>query len=244
VPERSYAEPPLTEAVFELFADADAAQGFEAAQFFSQYGEYVSEPQPWQNAVVGLQVRDGQLLSTSLKREGSAERRWNKERNRAVLVGAEVLAYNVLPPYGRFDDHRPVLTRLLESYLALARPTSLQWVGHRYLNRITAAGKPSELLAIYPRFPDALEAKHPPFSIQVEAASFDGGVVVANLGLAECTDDEATYLLDLYARSSVPLNGWGVPEMISWHDRAHVAVSDAFEMAITNAARKQFKEQP
>lgn len=240
--ERKYERPPLVEAVFELFAEP-SGDHFEAAGFFSQFSEYSSEPEPWSNAVVGVELREGRLVSSSLKDQSRGERRWNKDRTRGVLVGPGVLACNILPPYGHFAEHRPLLTRLLAAYVATAKPSALGWIGHRYINRIRARGTPSELLAIYPKLPESLAANHPPFSIQVEAAKFPHGVVVASLGLAEHADGEATYVLDIYARSSVPLNSWGIEEMISWHDRAHLAVRDAFEMAITDAARTLFKEQ-
>ncbi len=242
--ERHYDEPPLSEAVFELFAEPSSAE-IDANAFFGRFEQFSAERQEWRNAVVAMEVRDGRLVSQSFREAANGERRWNGERTRGVLVGPGVIAFNVLPPYGHFVDHRPTLSDLLTVYLETARPKALHWAGHRYINRVRADSKtlPTELFAIYPGLPDDLAAEHPPFSIQVEAARFDGGVVVASLGLAHRTEDEATYVLDLYARSPQPFPGGSVDEILAWHDRAHEAVVEGFEMAITDAARRLFKEK-
>jgi len=239
--ERTYEEPPLVEAVFELFTGPPTV-AFDQAEFLAGLPDYASEPLPWNNAVFNVELREGEMVSTSLQ-QSSGERRWNKDRSRAVLAGPGVFAYNALPPYGHFSEHRPVLASLLGAYLDASKPADLQWLGHRYINRIHTTDSPNHFLAIYPKLPETLTAKHPPFSIQVEAAQFSDGVVVVSLSLAAHNDGLATYVLDLYARSTGDLKNWNVGAMIEWHDRAHLAVTGAFEMAITEAARASFREK-
>ncbi len=241
-PERHYDAPPLAEAVFELFAEPSVA-GLDVDAFFGRFEHFSAERQDWRNAVVAMEVRDGRLVSQSFREAATGQRRWNSDRTRGVLVGPGVVAYNVLPPYGHFVDHEPTLRDLIAAYVETAKPKALQWAGHRYINRVKApsATSPKDLFAIYPGLPDDLAAEHPPFSIQVEAARFDGGVVGASLGLAQRTDGEATYVLDVYARSTQPLHGAGLDELGGWHQRAHAAVVEAFEMSITGEARELFE---
>ncbi len=238
--EREYGRPPLVEAVFELFSEG--TPGFRTDRFFGQFDEYVSAPEHWGEHVVAVELRDGRLVASQASPQ-QGERRWNSQRNHGVLVGPGVFACNILPPYKHFADYRSVLKRLLQAYIEVARPSALQWIGHRYINRIKVTGAPADLIAIYPRLPGSLASNHPPLSLQLEASKFEAGTVVASLALEEHTGGEASYVLDLYARSSIPLQNWGVDEMILWHDRAHLAVREAFEMAITETARTLFKER-
>src|SRR5262245_6372055 len=95
---RAYDAPPLAEAVFELFTDATTDPRVEV---FEAVGSTLTELQPWAPTVVEVQILNGQLRSNlHASKPGTGQRRWNKERNRAVLVGPGVVAYNVRPPYG------------------------------------------------------------------------------------------------------------------------------------------------
>ena len=69
---------------------------------------------------------------------------------------------------------------------------------------------------------------------------FDGGEAALNLTFQGQENDQAVYFLDIYARSTVPLNPVA-GELRVWQERAHESVGRAFEAAVTAKARELFE---
>jgi uncharacterized protein (TIGR04255 family) len=243
-----FAQAPLVESVFDVsIASANANRSqpfFETMQGYSGVTEDVHE--------IDLQFmfdQDGPSEASTRVRE-VAVRRWDSRRQRAVLVGAEVLAYNVLntesAPYGHFEDHVPELTRLLARYQELNRPWQILRAGQRFINHVTIeleeSISPALLFALYPALRDAHAKTHPPLTVQVEASRFPGGVVFATLSLPMKNPNAVIYALDVSAvTDGQPPND--VDGLIEWHRVAHASVREVFLASITDDARKRFKER-
>lgn len=182
---------------------------------------------------------------SSFTRQQSAARHWNKEHTRGVLVGSEVFAVNVLPPYGTFEDILPLIASLHGRYLRTAKPARVLWLGHRYINQVTLSLRerqsPAEFFTLYPPLRDA-GSRHPPVGVQIEAARFEDGIVLANLGLSALNGENAVYTLDLYAKTTSDAPPSTADAITEWHKRAHEEVRAIFLWCITNEARSRFKE--
>jgi uncharacterized protein (TIGR04255 family) len=240
---------PLVEAVFDCFAEqaAEAPQLPALEQsFFSGFGEYgESTREEWHLTTSRIEFKRGRATAYPAA-EISGIRRWRDDRSRGVLVGPAVLALNVKPPYGHFEDHLPHLKELTARFIELGAPARLQWLGHRYVNQVEV-GLDEELTAadlftLYPRVPTARAKSHPPMAVQMEVARFDGGSVMTTLALAAKLPQKVIYSLDIYARTDheVEVNAEAVAE---WHMRAHRFIMDAFLGSITEVARRRFKEK-
>ena len=242
--------PPLVEAVFDCFVepsgDLSDLRAFEAS-FFARFPDYQEATrQEWQRFETKVEFKDGKAIGQSLDAQQIGVRRWNADKNRGVLIGPSVMALNVVPPYGRFEDHAPHLRELAEAFISLARPKRIEWLGHRYINQVqlnlAEQQSPARLFTLYPAIPEHRAMTHPPVTVQLEAARFQEGVVLTTLNLSARTPDKAIYSLDVYARTVGEVAA-SASSIAGWHSLAHGAIMDAFLGSVSAEARKRFKER-
>jgi len=243
---RHYDEPPLEEAIFELFVPPtgpwSAEQGEKLAKLLPAYS---GKSESLEELNVFFRLGPGKSVAQGVDPGARRLRLWNPEQTRAVQLGAEMCTHNVRRPYGHFEHHVDAIKQLYAAYLEVMRPQQLGWVGQRYLNivKLPPDSAPSAYFQMYPHLPPELPQAHRPFAVQVETASFEHGTTVVNLALLEFTPEAAVYTIDIYARSddTVPLD---LEHLIAWQIRAHASIGKSFELTITNEARKLFKEVP
>ena len=159
--------------------------------------------------------------------------------SRAVQYGPGVCAYNVYPPYGHYEDHVPTFERLFGEFLAEEQPDTIGAAEQRFVNEfwLSRDDRPSELFAYYPPLGDELEARHVPIRLEVETASY--GDIAVTVTLAKGGEGDAVlYLLEVTARATRGLAA-EVGALVEWHNRAHQAVDDSFEAAITDETRRR-----
>ena len=177
--------------------------------------------------------------------DGEPYRVWrlNQDGHRAVQWGPGVVAYNVLPPYGHFEDHLPSWSNLVEAYLAEERPVALSWAEQRYVNEFTLARaeKPGDFFVFYPPLPDDRERRHSLARLDLDAAEFEGGSVEVSLLRIASDPDAVRYQLVVIAASRTGLDA-DLDEVMRWHNVSHHAINEAFERAITNETRKWMRQ--
>jgi uncharacterized protein (TIGR04255 family) len=158
---------------------------------------------------------------------------------RAVQYGPGVCAYNVYPPYGHYEDHVPTFERLFAEFLAEEAPSVIGGAEQRFVNELWLArgDRPSDLFAFYPPLGAELEARHVPLRLEVETAAH--GDVAVTVTLAKGGEGDAVlYILEIAARATRTLPA-DVGALVEWHNRAHAAVDDSFEAAITDETRRR-----
>lgn len=239
-----YRTPPLVEAVFEVFATPtrwpeEGARSVESAftPTFSGKREILRP--------VGLQLQMGPGLALKgLVQEPEPERirLWTPDGGRMVQFAPNMCALNILPEYSHYIEYRAELERLTSLYLDLARPTTVGLLGQRYINKVVLPvdSTPEKFFSVYPAVPEHIRGRNPPFSMQVEVETLGvGGNLVLTLTSKGLEDGCPVYVLDLYARSEAPCPpDWAF--IGSWQDESHKAIMAAFEMAITDDARRLF----
>ena len=239
---RWYAEPRIAEAV--LAVGHDAAPSWPAAayaRFASRFKGFGAREE--RLAVDAPLARQG--AEPCPAGEGAPYRVWriNAEGHRAAQWGPGVVAYNVLPPYGHYEDHLTTWTNLVDAFLAEERPPGLDWAEQRYVNEFTLARaeRPADFFVFYPPLPDDRDRRHSLTRLDLDAAEFDGGSVTVSL-LRTAADSEAVrYQLVVVASSRTGLAG-DVDDVIRWHNVSHHAINEAFERVITNETRKRMRQ--
>ncbi|MCA9679704.1 MAG: TIGR04255 family protein [Kofleriaceae bacterium] len=239
---RWYAEPRIAEAVFALGAPFAPPWPAEV------YGRLASR-------FKGFAAREDRLaIDAPLARQGATpcppadgapHRVWrlNQEGHRAVQWGPGVVAFNVLPPYGHFEDHVPIWSNLIEAFLAEERPAAIGWAEQRYVNEFTLARaeRPGDLFVFYPTLPDERERRHVMSRVDLDAGDFEGGAVRVRL-LRTAADAEAVrYQLIVIAESRRSLSADG-DAIMRWHNVAHNAINEAFERVITDETRRRMRQ--
>ncbi|MCL2779818.1 MAG: TIGR04255 family protein [Polyangiaceae bacterium] len=243
---RRYEEPPLEEAIFELFVrPAGPWTPTAAEQLAKSLPSYSGKRDDLEDINVLLGIGPGRSIAQGVEPGARRTRLWNLDQSRAVQFGVEMCTFNVRKPYGHFEDHLPAIRELFGAYLSATKPQRLGWVGQRYLNivQLPVDAPPSNYFELFPRFPTGLPEPHRPFAVQVETARFAQGTTVVNLALLKLGAEAAVYTIDVYARSddTVPLT---VDDLLAWQQRAHESIRQSFELTITAAARRLFKEVP
>ncbi len=172
--------------------------------------------------------------------------RLNQEGHRAVQWGPGVLALNVMPPYGHFEDHLPSWSALVEAFLAEHRgggDVPLGWAEQRYVNEFTLARaeRPGDFFVFYPPLPDDRARSHAVSRMDIDAAEFEGGTVQVSLLRTGADLEAVRYQLVVIAasRAGVPAD---LDAVMGWHHVSHHAINEAFERVITNETRKRMRQ--
>lgn len=243
---KRYDAPPITEALYEVFVTprADLSWNAETAHALRDAVDdgFVGREEQLQQTEMQVAFKRDQI-EHGVRQAPPRFRWWHREEHRAIQTGANMCAHNVLPPYTEYERYVPSTERLFAIYLEHTRPTAIGWVGQRYINeiRVPLDRAPTEFFAIYPPVSERIGQTHPNLALQVETASFGTGNTVTNLVLRRADEEVAVYVLDIYARSSEPIEP-SVGALMAWHDRAHATISHSFELSITDLARQAFKE--
>lgn len=237
-----YGRQPLVEAIFELFADSeqDATWTHDTLpKLTALFPDFTSHEEQLRDFGIGIEVEPNGSIKRTTHLPRERVRRWDASRQQAVQFGPHMCAHNVLgSAYQHCPNHLPVVARTVRAYLDVVKPAKLAWIGQRYINAIEIPITDDDVASyfeIYPKLPRGLVG-HRPIAIQLQTIEVKNGLVLVNLSLQDTDTDHATYVLDVYARSSgaVPLDADGI---LHWQEEAHKGVSDSFELSISDRSR-------
>jgi uncharacterized protein (TIGR04255 family) len=161
-----------------------------------------------------------------------------------IQVGPNLLSVNQLKPYPSWNDFKKVITDALKVYCNIAKPSGLERVGLRYLNRIEVPAPTFPLRDYFntrPEIPETLPFdSYTSVLIHVDLSYPDGlGALRLNFGSAP-TDDKrgSSFMLDLdffNGGESRP----SLDNVSSWLERAHECIETAFERSFTDRTHKE-----
>jgi uncharacterized protein (TIGR04255 family) len=241
---RWYADPKIVEAVFAIRADAAPAAPWPNDAYQRLASRFVGFSNHEERLPLDAPVarrRSGRTTPAP----GTPYRvlRTNHDSSRAVRWGPGICAFNVFPPYGHYEDHTPTLHHVLEAYLAEEEPRTVGGAEQRYINELVLARgeRPSDFFTFYPPVGDELQRAHARIHLEVDTATFAGGVVAFSLTRADDTAEGVRYVLEVSTRSVRALVA-DADAIVQWHNLAHNALSVTFEMAITDAFRRRLRQ--
>jgi uncharacterized protein (TIGR04255 family) len=243
---RHYNAPPVTEAVYEINVEARpnvfAWNEGLTQQLKENFPDFTQEEREQLTDHL-LEVASTGAVGHKQKARGERIRCWNHDRSRLIQFGPTLCAFNALKQYQTFEDCLPQVRELFRLYIEGWIPHQINWAGQRYINTVLlpVSSNGADYFAIYPKLPPALHLSHPPLAVQVETGRFENGIVAVNLVYTGPVQEKAAYTLDIYARSVNPLPV-NEDSVIEWQVHAHDAVSQSFELSITDLSRKLFEE--
>jgi len=172
-----------------------------------------------------------------------------QDPNVLVQMGQGFLAINHLKPYTSWHEFQRLIRHGLEVYLDVAKPTQLQRIGLRYINRIEFH-EPTVALhryfQFYPFVGSGLPQTHGPFIVGIQVP-YDGSRDVLKLMLTnakpESPEGPPAAILDI-EYGLVEAHKITLAEAFDWASVAHERIEATFEACITDVLRQQFEEEP
>jgi uncharacterized protein (TIGR04255 family) len=244
IPERHYKQPPIVEALCEIYLAGSRWDLTVPGLFFERVRE--DYPQKAELAGVGIEVqlRPDQAETRSLPVD-SRMRFMKADSSRMLQLTRDLLVVNQLRPYPRYEDWRQEVHRAINIYRELASPAGIDRIGVRYINRINLPGplvRMEDYFRIYPELPQELGAAHGAFMLNLVLSAATPHQLQLTLGTAPAEQPGSMgFLLDIYDVAALGgRDAFGeVPGLL---DQAHANIVHTFENTITAALRSRFGE--
>lgn len=242
---RAYREPPVVEALAEVFFEGSDWDLAAPGLFYEMVRE--DFPQRGQVGQLSMTVELGADAGRARVQPGEPRAQFRTDDgSRIVQVGRDVLVVNQLRPYPRFEDWRPDVLEMLERYVGVANPSTCAKLGLRYINKITlptAEVQLQDYFHLYPETPDEIGTPFGPFVFKVESRppKHTEHILVSTFGTSQTEEGAPALLLDFYdvLAQRLPAERAAVAGFL---DEAHDNVEAAFESSITDRSRALFKE--
>jgi len=242
---RRYLNPPVVEALCETFFSGSVWDATVPGIFYDRIRGQFPIKSELKQMDVQIQIDTGEAATRMVSAEPRA-RFASQDGSKLVQVGRDLVVVNHLRPYPQFDAWRPLVISMVKLYGELTKPSAIDKIGVRYINRIEVPEEGHDMATyfkLYPEVPSELGAAHGNFfmRLQVPAMHSDHSLMVTFGSAPSEAQRVSAYLLDLY--DVVPV---GKPIDLSLFskrlDEAHANVEKAFESIITDTSRALFQE--
>ena len=243
---RKYKNPPVVEALCEIFFNGSKWDGTIPGLFFDKIKDVY--PIKKELEQIGVEVSVSKDIQDSkIMRGGRRIQFVKKDKSQLIQIEKDLLVINQLKPYPRFEDWKPVIDKMLDLYVDLAKPEGIRRVGVRYINRIVIPlnkFKMEDYFCLYPKVPQSLEAMHGKFMMRLEIPPKNKEhLLVITFGSAPSDSSEvSTEMLDLYDIFTLP-SLLPIKDAERYITEAHENIEVAFENSITQKSRALFEEE-
>lgn len=243
---KKYRNPPVVEALCEIFFDGSKWDSTLPGLFFDQIkNDY---PKKKELEQLGVEVSVSRDMQGSRVSRGNPRIQFIKDNGaQLVQIEKDLLVINQLRPYPRFKDWKPAIDKMLALYKELAQPSSIKKIGIRYINRIVIPAhifKMEDYFCLYPEVPDSLGAMHGKFMMRLEIPPKNKGhLLVVTFGTAPAESLEmSAQVFDLYDIFTLSPNA-SIDQVNKYIIDAHDNIEAAFEKSITDKTRALFEEE-
>lgn len=164
-----------------------------------------------------------------------------------VQIGPHLLAVNHLAPNPHWEDVKPLIFEMFETYQRIAHPAGFKRIGLRYINRIEipeASFNFSDYFNFLPAIPKEIPASDfGSLFMRIELPYLkDNGRLFLTLGTAPDVKPETNvFILDLDFFTHIP-SELALDGVQGWIETAHQHIETAFEACLTDKLRELFEE--
>lgn len=238
---REYADPPVVEALCEVYFDGSRWDDTVPGRFFDRAQTIgFTEKEPVQRHL------DAASGPSAIVRQDTRMRFRNADRTRVVQVEPDLVVVNQLRPYPTFADWSPSVVAVATTYAALVEAKGVGRIGLRYINRIDLPGSRvnlGEWFQVAPQLPAVWRDTAGSFLVRVERKVAEGLDLILTFGSAPSKVGESSFMLDLYAVHTLRAVS-SVESLPPLLEDAHSCIESAFEGSITEALRTRFRAAP
>lgn len=243
IPERSYRNPPVVEALCEIYFAESSWDDTVPGAFYERVKS--DFPVKRRREIQEAQITMGpDTASAGVQRLPPWMQFLTEEGNLMIQVAENLVVVNQLLPYRHFKSWEKVIYTALNIYNEVALPETISRIGLRYINRIEIPGKiisMEDFFTVYPQFPPSLGNTHNTFLVRVEVPQADQGhTVLITFGTSvppQQVEGKQAFMLDLYDIAAQLDISPNENELNREIQQAHDNVVMAFEDSITDRLR-------
>ena len=242
IPERSYHNPPVVEALCEIYFAESSWDDTVPGAFYERVKSRF--PRKQRREIQEAKITMGPETSTAgVQRLTPWMQFLTEDSSLMIQVAENLVVVNQLLPYRHFEDWEPIIYEALNVYNEVALPKNVVRIGLRYINRIEIPGtiiSMEDYFTIYPSLPRTLGNRHGTFLVRVEVPQAELGhtvlITFGTFGSPQPARGKQAFMLDLYDRVSRTLEP-NEAELKKEVRVAHDNVVMAFEGSITDQLR-------
>ena len=244
--EKKYKNPPIEEAVVEFrFAPGEEWNLTIPGKLHehpSIKNKYQGKPRTQKFIDAALQSGADQTSNLAVREGVGRIQLVDPEGRHVISLGMDVMSVNLLRPYNGWNDFRPQIEDALKAYFDVAKPTGVNRVGVRYINRIVIEGREVTLDTYFRYKPPSVQQfpkKMAGFFNRVEYVYEDAIKLLLTQATVDAPADCSAFLVDIdviWEKETLK----ELPDIMRLVDDLHEREGEAFEAVITDAAREVF----
>lgn len=241
---KEYKNPPLIEALFEIYFSETISNLTLFGDFYNQIKSEYKNQKELKN--VGFEMNfSPEMVHTKQFDKGSMMRFSKEDNSQLVQITKNLLTFNKLKPYNGFESFKEEFQEIFDKYVDLAKPQNTERIGLRYINKITI---PEETFSLDDYFNFSLRFSDDSFST-IAGISFKVQLIPKNLShqlfvtlnsAKSPEEGESEFLLDIYD-TFISHREVDKQFILNVLDEAHENIENVFEGVITDKSRNLFE---
>ncbi|MDP3643059.1 MAG: TIGR04255 family protein [Bacteroidota bacterium] len=234
-----YKNPPLVEAVFELFYSSSSWSPIIPGMFFNEVRNRFPNITQNQGGFgiafdnKGLKIGSGNGDLTQFK---------NANNDTIIQLSGNLLTVNKLPIYNGWDSFLEVISFAIDALKRVVKIDRVDRIGLKTINKVDIKGHSLEQLkkyfTIYPNLPLGVNSNLSSIQINLESPLIEKVEILAIslVTLRKEPNYEAPVMFQLYLTRVAE-----IPEdFIDWLMKSHKILSETFENSLTEYCKNQF----
>lgn len=234
-----YKNPPLVEAVFEMFFTSTEWSSIIPGLFYTEIKSQFPKIKQ-SNIGFGISFDNGGIKIGSGNNE--ITQYLNNEEDTIIQLSNNMLTVNKLPKYNGWENYRILISFAVDTLKRVLNITSVQRIGLKTLNKIDIGSHSLANLkkhfTIYPSLPSFLETDINSLQLNIESPIVVNEEIMAILlvTLKREPNYEAPVMFQLYTTkiANVPSN------YQDWLETAHNRIYEIFNQSLTEFSKTEF----
>lgn len=236
-----YRKPPLVEALCEFrFQETETPSNIILGRLYEKIEE--DFPTVETRRGIDVQAAEEESLSSTILMEETT-RFIGKNGEQLIQVGSGLLVANQLELYEDYSSFRKFIKKTMDAYYEVAKPTGINYIGLRYINRLDILPGQSleDIFHIGFNIPAKFQSFPDPYHLQMEFPYFgDRDRLIVTLSTASPQEDSPNAAMLDFEYILIKPDDIG-NGLLEWMDEAHEKIEDAFHACLTKAVLDSFE---